>query len=156
MLAGADDKNDVIGGGVGMTLLEGINNGLSRILFDKREPIAHVRAHVIAGALEPKTITLVEGVPDEALGLVTTNLRVGRGLARPAEMLVIVPMPLINLDDRLDDRIVIAPVRAHAGGTGVRGADPAEVAEARVEQLGIGSTFLGRPVQIASGQGPNP
>src|SRR5437762_930907 len=132
MLAGADDKNDVIGGGIGMTLLEGINNGLSRILFDKREPITHVRADMIARALEPKPIALVEGIPDEALGLVATDLRVRRGRAGRSEMLVIVPMPLVNLDDRLDDWIVIAPVGAHTGGTGVRGADPAEVAKVRV------------------------
>ena len=53
-------------------------------------------------------------------------------------MLVVVAVALVDLDDRLDLRVVVAPVGAHVGAAGVRGADAAEVLQVVVEHLRVG------------------
>ena len=73
-------------------------------------------------------------------------------------MLVRVAVALVDLDDRLDLRVVVAPVGPHAAGRrGVRGADAAQLLQVVVEHLGVvvvTSRARGRRSGAAAGCGP--
>src|SRR5262249_59143967 len=95
--------------------------------------IRDVRGPVVAGGLEAELVALVEGAIDEAIGIPASD--VDRLLARldvvagAGSTLVLVghAVALVDLDDRLDLGIIVAPVGAHAGGAGVDGADPTQL-----------------------------
>ena len=78
-----------------------------------------------------------------------------REAARRPFALVVVAIALIDLHHRLDQRIVVAPVGAHARGAGVAGADAVEVLQIGVEHLGVGGAGLLVAVHVAAGQGAN-
>src|SRR6266849_402094 len=109
-----------------MPLLKGIDHSLPRDVGGKEHGVAHVGADVVAGALEAKPVSFFQGIPDESGRLVAADLSILGGRARGAEMLVIVTVALIDFHDRLDFRAVIAPVRSHIGGAGMRRTDAAE------------------------------
>ena len=75
--------------------------------------------------------------------------------ARRARVLVVVPVPLVDLDNRLEFGVVVAPVGAHGRGAGVGRADRAKMLQVGVQHLGVGRALVRRPLQIAAHQRPN-
>ena len=89
-------------------------------------------------ASKPSWYPFAEGVGDVARGFVARD-GVGGGVgARRAGHLVILPVALIDFDERLHRRVVVAPVRALIGGAGVRRGDAAEEMQIGVQHRGIG------------------
>src|SRR5436309_2055196 len=94
-----------------------------------RYAVRDVRRDVVAGRLEAEAVALLQRVDDEAgrlpaadaggelvaLWVMARSGRVG--------IFVIVAVALVNLHQRLDFHVVVAPVGAHAGSAGVAGAD---------------------------------
>ena len=107
-------SEDVVGRGVAVPLLERVDDGLPRVVLGQHDGVAQVGADVVAGGLEPEAVALLECVPDESLGLVAADLRFLGGRTRSAEVFVVVAVALVDLDDGLDLRVVVAPVGAHA------------------------------------------
>jgi hypothetical protein len=82
---------------------------------------------MVAAALKAQLVTLPERLPHETRRLPTADgLFRLRGAAGRAQILVVLPMSLINLHDRFHDRVVIAPICAHVGRRSVRGTNAAE------------------------------
>ena len=79
-------------------------------------------------------------------------MSLGREAARRPFALVVVAVALVDLHDRLDQRIVVAPVGAHARGAGVAGADAAEMLQVGIEHLGVGRAGLLVALHVAAGQ----
>src|SRR5262249_48135473 len=145
----------VVGRRVAVPFLERVDQPLARYHVGQHDRVAHVDADVVAGALEAEPVALFQGVPDVAGRLVAADVRLLRGGPGGARMFVIVAVPLVNLHNRFGDRVVVAPVGAHGGAAGVRGADAAEVLQVDVEDLRVGGAFLGGALQVASGQRPD-
>ena len=52
VISGAHDEDDIVGRSVAVPLLESVDNSLSRNIIGQEHRVAHVRADMIAGALE--------------------------------------------------------------------------------------------------------
>src|SRR5205823_5598549 len=108
-----------------------VEDAVAVVLLGEGDEERDVRGPVVARRLKAEPVALAERVVDEALrvpagdvGRLLVGLRVVAGPRRPL-VLVGHAVALVNLDDRLDGGIVVAPVSAHAGGAGVRGANAA-------------------------------
>ena len=148
--ARAHVEHDVIGRGVAVALLESVDERLARGVLGVHDGVAPVGAHVVAARLESEFVALLERVPDETLRLPPADVRLFRGRPRRAEVFIIMAVPLVNLDDRLDVGVVVAPVGSHVGGGGVRGTDAAEVLEVVVKHFRVGRPCLVCAVHIAA------
>src|SRR5262249_7979026 len=128
-VARAEIDDDVVGGAVDVTFLYGVEDALAVVLLGDDHAIGDVRGPVVARGLEAELVPLLQGVADEALGKPAGDvggLLTGLGIvagARRVFVLVRHAVALIDLDDRLDDGVVVAPVGAHARGAGVAGTD---------------------------------
>ena len=89
-------------------------------------------------AWKPSRYCKRQRVPDHAVRLEPADRLVGpAGHARSAQVLVGAADALVDLDDRLDLRVVVAPVGPLVGRRGVRGTDAAQLVQVVVEHLGI-------------------
>ena len=113
------------------------------VLLGQDDAVGDVRGPVIARRLEAEAVALVEGEVDEALRLPAADvdrllvaLGVVAGTRRPL-VLVGHAVALVDLHDRLEVRVVVAPVGAHRRGAGVAGADAVHLLEVSVKHLGV-------------------
>src|SRR5262249_49005585 len=135
--------DDVIGRPVAVPLLQGRQDGSPVIALGQDDAVGNVRGPVVAGRLEAEAVALLEGMVDEPLGIPAGDVnrlfaRLGL-VAGPGGALVLVghAVALVDFHDRLDVRVVVAPVGAHAGGAGVTGADAVQLLQVAVQHLRI-------------------
>src|SRR5262245_41208077 len=139
MIPRANVEDDVVGGSVAMAFLDRVQNRFAIVFLRQDDEIRDVRGPVVAGGLEAELVALVEGAIDEAIGIpagdidrLLARLCLVAGARRPL-LLVGHAVALVDLDDRLDVGIIVAPVGAHAGGAGVYGAEPAHLLEVAIQ-----------------------
>src|ERR1700691_404091 len=125
-----------------MPFLEGLQHGFAADILHQQVAVADVSRNVIGTGFKSETITLIQGDIDIPLGPPAPDgilLVVG---ARPIRHLIVLPDALIDLHHGFRVGVVVAPIRSHTGGAGVRSRDSVELLQVSVKHLRIGSVFL--------------
>ena len=146
-------EDDVVRRGVGVPLPHRVEQAFGGEVLGDRGGVGDVGRDVVRGSLHAELVALGPGVPDEAGGPKTALLAarfLAGGCSGSPFVLRGRPIALVDLDQRFDLGVVVAPVGAHAGSRGMGDRDRVVLPQIREQP---GGAFLALRLGLGDRQG---